>query len=152
MVKKSPSGSHDVNHVVERFWGAFPPVWHSVRSHIHKQAVEDFNITVAQFQILWHIHRGKGSVSDLARVGHISRPATSRMVDVLVNKKLVSRAQDPIDRRHVQLTLTDAGETLLDKLYGNTHSWIAEKLVGLDIKELETILRGLEALERAFYE
>ncbi len=96
---------------------------------------------------------GKDSVSELAATGHISRPAISRMVDVLVNKNLVSRTQNPQDRRQIQLALTDEGETLLNTIFDNTHHWMSEKLALLEVDELETIVWGMRSLNwKAFEE
>lgn len=148
----APQISEEVQQTIDRFWSVFPSIWHQVRSHIHHEAAEDSAITVSQFHILRHINRGQDSVSELAATSHISRPAISRMVDVLVNKHLISRTQNPQDRRHVQLALTEAGETLLTTIVDNTHLWMSKKLVLLEGDELETIVSGMEALKKAFKE
>ncbi len=107
---------------------------------------------MSQFHLLRHIHGGEGSVSALAAAGHISLPAISRMVELLVNKNLVSRSPNPDDRRQVRLTLTAEGEALLNTIFDNTHAWMSAKLVQLETGELETIVLGIEALEKAFDE
>ena len=152
MVQLPPTIPEEVRQTIDRFWAVFPSIWHQVRAHIHHEAVEDSTITVRQFHILRGIHHGITSVSELAATGHISRPATSRMVDVLVNKNLVSRSQVPQDRRHVHLTLTEEGEALLNTIFDNTHQWMSEKLIHLDVDELETVVQGMEALKKAFKE
>jgi DNA-binding MarR family transcriptional regulator len=148
----APQISEEVQQTIDRFWSVFPSIWHQVRSHIHHEAAEDSTITVSQFHILRHVNHGKDSVSELAATGHISRPAISRMVDVLVNKNLISRTQNPQDRRHIQLALTDEGETLLNTIFDNTHQWMSKKLALLEVDELETIVWGMEALMKAFEE
>jgi DNA-binding MarR family transcriptional regulator len=137
---------------IDKFWEVIPPVWRGVRSYIHAQATEQFDITVAQFHILRHICNGRDSVSKLAETGRISRPAISRGVDILVNKGLVTRTTDPVDRRHIQLALTDQGQALLSELFGNTNQWIAEKLAILTDDELEAIIQAGDALSKAFLE
>jgi DNA-binding MarR family transcriptional regulator len=144
--------SEEVQQAIDRFWAVFPSVWHQVRAHIHHEVVYDAVITVSQFHLLRRIHQGVDSVSELASAGHISLPAISRMVDVLANKGLVSRAQDPQDRRRVRLALTDKGENLLKTTFGDTHHWMSDKLAALDADELETIVQGMEALKKAFEE
>ena len=137
---------------IEKFWEFFPSVWHTVRAHIHQEAVESFGITVVQFHILRRIRKGTDSVSKLADDRHTSRPAISRAVDVLVNKGLVVRTQNPADRRNVQLSLTEKGASLMDALFGNTREWMAEKLSVLGGEEFEAILIAGDALKRAFTE
>jgi DNA-binding MarR family transcriptional regulator len=137
---------------VEKFWEFFPPVWHTVRAQIRREATENFDITVSQFHILRRIRHGADSVSKLADAKHTSRPAVSRVVDVLVNKGLVARTQNPADRRNVQLSLTEEGATLLEALFNNTRQWMVEQLAVLSDDELEAILVAGESLKRAFTE
>lgn len=137
---------------VEKFWEFFPSVWHTVRAHIRHEATENFDITVGQFHILRRIRHGADSVSKLADAKHTSRPAVSRVVDVLVNKGLVFRTQNPADRRNVQLSLTEEGQTMMETLFSNTRHWMSEKLAVLNEGELEAILIAGDALKRAFTE
>jgi DNA-binding MarR family transcriptional regulator len=137
---------------IDKFWEFFPPVWHTVRAHIRHQAIENFGITVVQFHILRRIRKGTDSVSKLADDRHTSRPAISRAVDVLVEKGLVLRTQNPADRRNVQLSLTDEGQFLMEALFSNTRLWMAEKLSVLSDDEIEAILVAGDALKRAFTE
>jgi DNA-binding MarR family transcriptional regulator len=135
---------------VDKFWEFFPPVWHTVRAYIHHEAAENFEITVGQFHVLRRIRQGADSVSKLADAKHTSRPAVSRVVDVLVNKGFVARTQNPADRRNVLLSLTEEGTALMENLFSNTHQWMIEKLSILNESELEAILVAGDALYRAF--
>ena len=134
--------------VVDAFWEGFPPYWHRVRAHIRQVALAQFDITVEQFHILRHIRKGKASISELAEAKNISRPATSQAVDVLVNKGLVIRAQVPQDRRHVHLSLTASGSSLLDAIFENTRQWMMHSLAPLSETELLALLQALEALKK----
>lgn len=49
------------------------------------------------------------SVSSLARMLNISRPGVTRILDRLVEAELVSRAEDPADRRRVLVYRTPSG-------------------------------------------
>ncbi len=71
-----------------------------------------------QFHILRHIRRGLGSVSELAEVKQISRSAISQAVDLLVERGLICRLQNAQDRRNIPLELTEAGNSLLDTIWG----------------------------------
>ena len=137
---------------IETFWHTFPSTWRSIHTYTHNIAMERYHITMAQFIILREIHDGKTSVSRLAEAGHISRPAISRLVDILVNKSLVSRVENPVDRRHVQLSLTTDGDRLLLELYDHTRRWMAERLNSLNDEELTTLIQFLEMLRKTFVE
>jgi DNA-binding MarR family transcriptional regulator len=55
-------------------------------------------------------------VSDLAETFGTSVPSMSRAVDGLVKKRLVSRVEDPDDRRVRRVAITARGKQLVDKL------------------------------------
>ena len=143
---------YSVEEAIDKFWEFFPPVWHMVRAHIHHEAAENFEITVGQFHILRRIRNGIDSVSKLADDRHTTRPAISRVVDVLAKKGLVSRTLNPDDRRNVQLSLTPEGQALMSALSSNTRQWMAEKMDDLSDQEIEAILVAGDALKRAFTE
>jgi DNA-binding MarR family transcriptional regulator len=55
-------------------------------------------------------------VSDLAETFGVSVPSMSRAVDALVKKKLVTRLEDPDDRRVRRVAITAKGKKLVDTL------------------------------------
>jgi DNA-binding MarR family transcriptional regulator len=134
--------------VVEAFWESYPPFWRTIRSHIRNVAVDQFAISVEQFHILRHVRKGHGSVSELAQIQQISRPAISQAVDILVNKGLITRTQSSQDRRCVRLDLTSAGNDLLDAIFNHTRQWMMQVLAALDESELQNLLRSMDALKK----
>jgi len=137
---------------IDTFWHTFPSTWRSIHTYTHKIAVERYHITMAQFIILREIDCGKSSVSQLAEAGHISRPAISRLVDILVNKQMVTRVENPVDRRHVNLSLTAQGEWLLAELFKETHQWMETRMGTLSDEELDKLIQSLELLRETFVE
>jgi DNA-binding MarR family transcriptional regulator len=87
-------------------------------------------------------------VSELADAKQISRAAVSQAMNALVEKGLVSRRRNPQDRRHVELTLTDAGERLLDAVFEDTRQWMMQLLSPLNAEELEALRQGLDSLRK----
>ena len=136
------------NQAIDHFWETVPPLWGMIRTHIRAEATKNFDITVEQFHILRHVRRGTGSISELATAKHISRPAISQAVEVLVKKGLLTRIQSTQDRRFVELALTDAGNNLLDALFQETRVWMKKRMTSLSIEELETIAKAMEALNK----
>jgi ABC-type transport system involved in cytochrome bd biosynthesis fused ATPase/permease subunit len=82
-------------------------VWHRVRSHIHTIAIQDYDISVEQFHILRHIGKGVDSLSELATIKHISRPAISQAVNGLVEKGLVAHRPSTIRDADCVLVIRD---------------------------------------------
>jgi DNA-binding MarR family transcriptional regulator len=132
---------------VETFWETFPPFWHRVRAHI-RQSAEQHEISVEQFHILRHIRRGQCSVSELADAKNISRSAVSQGVDALVNKGTILRATNANDRRHIQLTLTDSGNALLDSIFEDTRQWMMQTLTPLSDDELQMLTQVMDFLRK----
>jgi DNA-binding MarR family transcriptional regulator len=124
-------------------------VWHRVRSHIHTIAIQDYDISVEQFHILRHIGKGVDSVSELATIKHISRPAISQAVNGLVEKGLVARRQEANDRRYVHLDLTETGKTLLSQIFSATREWMNSQLSALSDREMEQVIAALGILKDA---
>ena len=133
---------------VDAFWENLPPFWQRIRAHIRQVAAEQFDLSVEQFHILRHIRRGQASVSELAEAKNISRPAISQAVDVLVNKGFIQRMPDARDRRHVQLTLTDSGNALLDAIFADTYQWMMQLLSPMSAEELHNLVRAMDSLKK----
>jgi DNA-binding MarR family transcriptional regulator len=136
--------------LIEKFWETIPPIWRQTRTQIRGVAAERFGLTVEQFQALRRIRKGYDSVSALAEEGRLSRSQASRAVEVLVNKKLVTRLTDSQDRRHVHLSLTDKGEKALSATYAETEEWLAKRFQSLSPAETEKIVQALALLRAAF--
>ena len=137
---------------IDKFWETVPPAWHQTRAKIRGVAAEKFHLTVEQFQVLRRIRRGIASVSTLAVANRTSRSSVSKAVDSLVNKGLVSRRQDPADRRNIPLALTGEGERVMTGIYDETERWLAERFSRLNETELETLLPAMDLLQKAFAE
>ena len=138
--------------VVDLFWETIPPAWNSVRSQVRSIATEKFDVTVEQFHILRHIRGGACSVSELAVVGHISRPAISQAIELLVNKGLVSRQTSLRDRRFGVLGLTPQGAGLLEKIFCQASNWMKTRLSRLEKEDLEVVKAGLTHLRETLCE
>jgi DNA-binding MarR family transcriptional regulator len=135
--------------VIERFWETVPPVWHLVRNYIHTIAIQNYDISVEQFHILRHIGKGVDSVSELATIKHISRPAVSQAVNGLVDKGLVARSQEAQDRRYVHLKLTETGNRLLNEIFQETRTWMSGRLASLTPAQMDKISEALGFLKNA---
>lgn len=71
------------------------------------------------------------SLTDLARALGTRPPATSAMVDRLVQAGVVCRTQDADNRRRVQLTLTAAGQEIIGDAGPNTARRLHAVLTGM---------------------
>jgi DNA-binding MarR family transcriptional regulator len=141
-----------IDQAIERFWETVPPVWHIIRSQVHRVASEQFNLSVDYYHILRRIRQGSHSVSDLATDFQISRSAISQSVDLLVEKGLVTRTEQVKDRRFVQIELTPEGDTLLNAIFKQNRAWMKTKMTGLTESDLLTIEKAMILLKTTFIE
>jgi|BarGraNGADG00212_1021973.scaffolds.fasta_scaffold42254_2 DNA-binding MarR family transcriptional regulator len=147
-MKATILSSELLRNAVDVFWETYPPLWRMIQAHIREVAVEQFNISVDQFHILRLIRRGRNSVSELAEVRDISRPAISQTVDLLVTRGLIFRTTDIQDRRHIKLDLTADGNALMDAIFGNTRQWMVEKFALLSADEIQAFTSSMDSLKK----
>lgn len=133
---------------LDRFWETVPSLWGQVRAHIRSVARERFRLGVEQFQVLRLIRQGRDSVSEIAAARNISRPAVSQAVDVLCSRGLLTRTQDPTDRRHTRLALTSEGSAVLDSVFGETRAWMRSRMAGFSPSELDHIAAAMDVLKK----
>jgi DNA-binding MarR family transcriptional regulator len=88
------------------------------------------------------------TVGELARRQSVSLPTVSRMVDALVRGGLVTRTEDPGDRRSQTLEVTRRGRELMERGRARRIRQLAEELQALDASELSALEEGVAALER----
>ena len=136
--------------LIDKFWESVPPAWRQTRSQIHRNAVEKFQMTEEQFQVLRRIRNGSASVSALAETSQTSRSAVSKAVDSLVRRGLVARSQNPLDRRNLPLALTGEGQRVMDLIYGEAEAWLSTRFERLNAEETQSLLLGMESLRKAF--
>jgi len=84
-------------------------------------------LTLPQYRLLAMVARGDHRVSHLAGRLALSKPTVTAVVEGLVERGLLARSEVAADRRAVQLTLTDAGQTALE----TTEAAMVERLKDL---------------------
>jgi DNA-binding MarR family transcriptional regulator len=88
-------------------------------SRLHRLQIEELQslehpLTLRQYRILQRVGEGYASLSELSKLSHRSLPSTSESVDGLIRRKLLTRRVSTVDRRAVELTLTDLGRQVFD--------------------------------------
>jgi DNA-binding MarR family transcriptional regulator len=110
-------------------------------------------LSIPQFRTLLFISKHKGaSLSEVADHIGLTLPSMSALVDGLVTRDFVVRRTRPDDRRRVDLTLTERGETTLYSARNETQDYLKERLGRLSETERGTIVRGMRILRQVFSE
>lgn len=110
----------------------------------------ELGLTIAQLKSLFFIvDRGKTSFKKLAEALRVTPPNVTGIVDRLVDQGLVSRTENPDDRRIMLLQATEKGQGLLSTLKTNSDKEMARVLEQLTEDELSSLECGLNAVNRA---
>ena len=136
MITPAPAPDETVVHAIERFWETFPPVWTRIRGNLRLVLAGRSEVTVEQFHALRNLRHGCRTASELATALQISRPAVSQVLDGLVDGGLVRRTQSVIDRRNIELELTEEGKRLIVSIYNENRAWMKEKMAALSAAEV----------------
>lgn len=110
----------------------------SSHSSGHKFPFGDLNISAQQAFLLFYIARSKepASAKDLAERMHVTSGAVTQFIDVLVEKDLVKRMEDPNDRRVQRIYLSDFAKSKFDMFRKEYFNSMKEAFGDLTDKEI----------------
>jgi DNA-binding MarR family transcriptional regulator len=107
----------------------------------------DVQLTMSQLKVMIVLGRlGAASGQDLARRTGFSLATLTGVIDRLVAQDLVSRREDPDDRRVRRLELTAAGTDLIDRLIAAGEEQWHRTLDRLDGAGLDLVARAFDLL------
>ena len=103
------------------------------------------NLTMSQFKVLLMLSaRGGGAGQELSAAMGVSLATLTGIVDRLVAQDLVSRREDPHDRRVRRLELTRAGADLIDRVITTSIDQQLRLLRRLTLADLTVVARATE--------
>jgi DNA-binding MarR family transcriptional regulator len=101
------------------------------------------DLTMPQLKVLLTVFHGGGSTSSqLARVLGVGLSTVTGIVDRLHESGMVTRFEDPEDRRVTRVALTEAGRALMGRLHRDTSERMERLLLRLDDEALRTVERA----------
>ncbi len=115
--------------------------------HLRQTADSDLSPTQASVLATVSAH-GPLTLGELAERERVASPTITKVIGILHDKDLVDKVTDPDDRRFVRVSLTLAGEALLERTRARKTAWLARQLQGLDPDELERLTAATEVLEQ----
>lgn len=134
---------------VDRVVAAYETLMHRISS-AHAPEFLEVGVTMSQAKVLYLVLAEPGlRMSDLsARLG-VSLSTVSGVVDRLVDQGLLTRGDDPADRRQVVLRVTDAGTTQLELFRELNTGQVRALLSRVDDADLVVVERALDILAAA---
>lgn len=107
------------------------------------------DLTPTQLSVLATIsNHGPLTLGEVAERERVAAPTITKVVGVLVDRGLIERTPDPSDRRFVRVTLTDAGDSLLERTRARRTAWLTQQLRNLDEDDLESLSAAADVLDR----
>ncbi len=95
---------------------------------------------------------GEYSMGEICKDLFISRPNVTAIVDHLINKNLVVRGYCKTDRRVVNISLSDQGKKLRNKIDRARCETIGKMAGKVPLEEMFTIVKGLESMVKSLDE
>lgn len=106
----------------------------------------EFDMTHAQYGIFHRLQAAPSTAADLARSSMTDTGAMTRMLDRLEEKGFVERSRSSTDRRIVEVSLTDKGRQIADRMREVAVETLNHHLRGFTSEEVEqfkTFLRRM---------
>ncbi len=115
-----------------------------------RRFMEETGLTFAQMNVLMRLKKCNAcGVSDIGAQMGVSNAAASQIVDRLVQMGYVLREEDPDDRRARRLSLTPAGEALLEQGIEMRARWLEDLATVLTPAQRTHIIEALTILTEA---
>jgi DNA-binding MarR family transcriptional regulator len=96
------------------------------------QFMQEHDLSFTHLSSLFFIYRaGCTNIQCLADHLGVTKAAVSQMVDRLVESGLISREEDPIDRRSKLICLSETGESLVQKAFLTRRKWVPNLVTSL---------------------
>ncbi len=114
----------------------------------------DVELTMSQLKMMFVLSSAMGPADGTngLRVGEVARglgvtlPTVTAVMDKLVERGLVRRDEDPLDRRQHVCRLTADGQALLHRLMAGRRAFTHALLEHMDEDELAAFLSGMQVL------
>ncbi|MEJ9301853.1 MarR family transcriptional regulator [Priestia megaterium] len=114
-----------------------------------KISEQPYNLTITKFLILKFIGvSSKRMVAEISSNLKLTSGATTILLNQLEDDVLIKRVRDQKDRRIVWISLTEAGETLVNYVIEQRNLFWQDMLFALTPEEQDEYLRMLEKMEK----
>ncbi len=134
---------------IERIVAVYGTLMHRVAS-AHAPEFVGVGVTMSQAKVLYLVQAEPDiRMSDLAARLGVTLPSLSGVVDRLVDQGLLTRRDDPADRRQALVRISDAGISELELFRELNDRQVRNLLARLDPADLDVVERALHVLAAA---
>jgi DNA-binding MarR family transcriptional regulator len=143
---RAPMNDTDIDRILDNLAAALP-VMHRRLLRMDLGGVTA-GLTRLHLGIMGMLRDGSMTVSELARISFVPRPQMTHLLDQLVKSGIVERHPDSVDRRVVNVALTDRGVQMLRDVKRKVEEDLKNRLSGLTSEDLAAMAEALETLNR----
>ncbi|MDA3730267.1 MarR family transcriptional regulator [Niameybacter massiliensis] len=112
-----------------------------------EEFLKSLPIPPSQVKVIFYlVHNGPASVSHIADKLCISKPNMTPIIDKLILENLVSRSEDPTDRRVILVAATPKAKKVLEGQRQIIKERLISKLQSVPPENLPQLLEGIEML------
>jgi len=109
----------------------------------------DMSVTLTQLSAMGTLHKkGAMSAGDLAAHERVQPPSMTKVLAMLEEKGLVTRAAHPSDKRQAIIALTAAGLDLLESERRQRDAWLSQRLAQLTPDERAALRDVIPVLDK----
>jgi len=139
----------EMDRYTQDLWDTIIRIIHNFRAG--HMALEKAGLTFPQTMLLLELQKGgRLSMGELSQRLGITQGVATRMVDLLLEKKLLERSRDKTDRRVVFVALSRKGAGIARQIEEYNRGKMGEVLAAVPEQEREYLLEFLRGLERQF--
>jgi DNA-binding MarR family transcriptional regulator len=149
---QDPQGNF-LDSVAEDLFSTLPLIHRSIRKKLIKAALEDFpeDIAPPHFEIIKLLEEvGTLHIAEIGERLKIARPQMTHLIDRLVELGMVERQPGTDDRRVINVTLTEKGDTMIKEHENRIRLATMETLSFLTVGELKGLSAALRTLREIF--
>ena len=107
----------------------------------------DEALSDGQIAVLGGLYRhGTQTLSQLAERERVSAPSMNRTVNCLEETGHLVRTADDVDRRKVNITLTDTGREVVKQTISKRDAWLTQRLRNLSKDDRAVLARAAELM------
>ena len=139
----------DEHHQALKLWLRLLSCTNLVEAEVRGRLRAEFGITLPRFDLLAQLERYPAGLkmSELSRRLMVSGGNVTGLTDQLEKEGLVTRADDPSDRRAYTIKLTPSGRALFARMAAVHEQWVIELFSGLSAAEKGQVHRLLAKLK-----
>ena len=116
--------------------------------HYERSLENQFGLGYEEIYVLQYLRRHpQVHLNEVSHELELPMFKCSRLVTRLVEKKLVSKSQDAVDRRGIQIVLLPAGEKIVSSIEEYSYNRVSQNVCKMEPEETAKVLQMIEKLD-----